>query len=157
MKRRGEALEESLCILTLFLMRDFFPLLSMQNLRCRKKGFNAVLNIFCFALICSDIILSVHCRTGSLETVHLVVQDVLTVHCRTGSLEMSAFASQLSPTVHCRTGSLEISTRLPIDNPEVHCRTGSLESRPRKASAPASVHCRTGSLEIHLKTVNTSP
>tara|TARA_R110000796_G_scaffold66855_2_gene153644 strand:- start:12137 stop:12340 length:204 start_codon:yes stop_codon:yes gene_type:complete len=51
----------------------------------------------------------VHCRTGSLEIIHLAALAQLHVHCRTGSLEITGLAVTDYPAVHCRTGSLEIT------------------------------------------------
>ena len=51
--------------------------------------------------------MSVHCRTGSLESWPSTILLVLFVHCRTGSLETSAAVSIFPTQVHCRTGSLE--------------------------------------------------
>ncbi len=50
----------------------------------------------------------VHCRTGSLESVHVNGGAVAYVHCRTGSLEKPTISTTKQPAVHCRTGSLEI-------------------------------------------------
>ena len=37
-----------------------------------------------------QVVLAVHCRTGSLEKFYAVEVSVLLVHCRTGSLEKSS-------------------------------------------------------------------
>ena len=63
-------------------------------------------------------IVSVHCRTGSLEDCRHNTPQLHSVHCRTGSLEVAPLEIALSTIVHCRTGSLEAkSIPPPADNP----------------------------------------
>ena len=75
---------------------------------------------------------SVHCRTGSLETVLESLKQWHRVHCRTGSLETATLLLPNERLVHCRTGSLEMPARTEASRASVHCRTGSLERQPRK-------------------------
>ena len=50
---------------------------------------------------------TVHCRTGSLESQDLVLHETYHVQCRTGSLESTDVFNVGAVPVHCRTGSLE--------------------------------------------------
>ena len=59
-------------------------------------------------------IVSVHCRTGSLENFNDAIQSYFSVHCRTGSLESRRPTNETCIYVHCRTGSLEICCSLRI-------------------------------------------
>ena len=52
-------------------------------------------------------IITVHCRTGSLEIIVHVLLSCVHVHCRTGSLENQDSSRSKQMYVHCRTGSLE--------------------------------------------------
>ena len=58
-----------------------------------------------------------------------MIQKVLTVICRTGSLEICRRLPGQSPFVICRTGSLEIDGMQFVDEGSVICRTGSLEKK----------------------------
>ena len=55
----------------------------------------------------AGLIISVHCRSGSLETPVCRVQTGDIVHCRSGSLENQLPPGEPLPVVHCRSGSLE--------------------------------------------------
>ena len=49
--------------------------------------------------------MSVHCRTGSLESDPENIEEIVSVHCRTGSLETIVNKLKIGSKVHCRTGS----------------------------------------------------
>jgi hypothetical protein len=51
-------------------------------------------------------IISIHCRTGSLEMVNLRIPALINIHCRTGSLESTGSLETLMQNIHCRIGSL---------------------------------------------------
>ena len=53
---------------------------------------------------------------------------ILTVHCRIGSLEMNIITDPHRGYVHCRIGSLEIMVIVQYVMVKVHCRIGSLEN-----------------------------
>jgi hypothetical protein len=91
--------------------------------------------------------ITVHCRTGSLESDGNGKMAGIGVHCRTGSLENDGGQYIVLRTVHCRTGSLESGASLGQRMKSVHCRTGSLERSNGGKKARCLVHCRTGSLE----------
>ena len=52
-------------------------------------------------------IVSVNCRTGSLEGEGMLFRREECVNCRTGSLEDQPRVEHHKATVNCRTGSLE--------------------------------------------------
>ena len=47
-----------------------------------------------------------HCRAGSLETLHHTIDENTFLHCRAGSLEIEKRIHLLTPSLHCRAGSL---------------------------------------------------
>ena len=73
-----------------------------------KKGFLLVKIDFAF-LPTTFIVyrVLVHCRVGSLESLHQLIPHCHLVHCRVGSLESTGLAVMRLKQVHCRVGSLE--------------------------------------------------
>ncbi len=57
----------------------------------------------------SQLNLNVHCRVGSLETIHRLFIVATTVHCRVGSLEIISVYNQRLQKVHCRVGCIKFA------------------------------------------------